>query len=90
MRNWKNGRNGLNDNERLKIGLGAHMYATLKDTLKANVILQKCNGDIRESVALGILIPRDPHSMFKDSWTTTIDLGDGEKKPSMIGTKSHK
>ena len=68
----------------------AHMYATLKDTLKANVILQKCNGDVREGVASGILIPRDPHSMFKDSWTTTIDLGDGEKKPSLIGSKSRK
>ena len=34
----------------------------------------------RQGVASGILIPRDPHSMFKDSWTTTIDLGDGEKK----------
>ena len=56
-----------------------HMYATLKDTLKANVIQEKCNGDVRESVASGILIPRDPHSMFKVSWTTTIDLRDGKK-----------
>ena len=66
--------------QRVEDWFSAHMYATLKDTLKANVILQKCNGDVREGVASGILIPRDPHSMFKDSWTTTIDLGDGEKK----------
>ena len=66
---------------RVEDWFSAHMYATLKDTLKANVILQKCNGDVRESVASGILIPRDPHSMFKDSWTTTIHLRDGEKKP---------
>ena len=66
------------------------MYATLKDTLKANVIIEKCNGDVQKSVASGIIIPQDPHSMFKDSWTTTIDLGDGEKNPSLIGTKFHK
>ena len=33
---------------RVEDWFSAHMYATLKDTLKANVILQKCNGDIRE------------------------------------------
>ena len=74
---------------RVEDWFSAHMYATLKDTLKANVLLQKCNGDVREGVASGIL-PRDPYSMFKDSWTTTIDLGDEKKKPSLIGTKSRK
>ena len=66
---------------RVEDWFSTHMYATLKDTLKANVILQKCNGNVREGVASGILIPRDPHSMFKDSCTTTIDLGDGGKNP---------
>ena len=50
---------------RVEDWFSAHMYATLKDTLKANVILQNCNGDVQEGVASGILIPRDPHSMFK-------------------------
>ena len=71
---------------RVEDWFSAHMYATLKDTLKANVILQKCNGDVWFSMyggvwcSIGILIPEDPHSMFKDSWTTTIDLGDRKKK----------
>ena len=64
---------------RVEDWFSTHMYATLKDTLKANVILQKYNGDVREGVASGFLIPRDPHSMFKYSWTTMIDLRDGEK-----------
>ena len=66
------------------------MYATLNDTMKSNIIVEKYNGDVRKSIASGILIQRDPHSMFKDSWTTTIDLGDGGKKIELIGIKSHK
>ena len=56
------------------------MYATLKDTMKINVILEKYNGDVRESVAFEIIISIDPHLMFKDSWMTKVDLRDGEKK----------